>query len=114
MGVDLAIEFIGLRQTIEQAMGCIRVGGRVVVVGLGPEIISIPPPTTFVRTELSLLGSYGSTTSEIQSVIDLVSNGKLDLSESITERFPLEKINRGLEHLYKKIGNPIRIVIELD
>jgi 2-desacetyl-2-hydroxyethyl bacteriochlorophyllide A dehydrogenase len=114
MGVDLALEFIGLKETIEQAIGCIRVGGRVVVVGLGPEIISLPPPTTFVRTELSLLGSYGSTTLEIQNVVDLVASGKLNLSDSITERFPLEEVNKGLDHLYKKIGNPIRIVIMID
>ena len=84
------------------------------VVGLGPDEVILPPPTQIVRSELSFLGSYGSTTSEIQNVIDLVANGKLDLSDSITERFPLEEVNRGLEHLYKKIGNPIRIVIELD
>ncbi len=114
MGLDLVFEFIGLRETIEQAIGCVRTGGRVVVVGLGPDTISLPPPSAFVRSELSFLGSYGSATSEIQSVIDLVANGKLNLSESITERFPLGEVNKGLEHLYKKVGNPIRIVIEID
>ena len=114
MGVDLALEFIGLRETIEQAIGCIRVGGRVVVVGLGPDAVVLPPPTQIVRTELSFLGSYGSTTSEIQNVIDLVASGKLNLSDSITERFPLVEVNKGLDHLHKKIGNPIRIVIEID
>jgi len=113
MGVDLALEFIGLRETIDQAVGCIRVGGRVVVVGLGPDPVVLPPPTQIVRSELSFLGSYGSTTSEIQGVIDLVASGKLDLSESITEKFPLEEVNKGLDHLHKKIGNPIRIVIEI-
>lgn len=111
IGVDLALEFIGLKETIEQAVTCIRVGGRVVVVGLGPEAISLQPPTVFVRSELSFLGSYGSTTLEIQSVIDLVASGKLNLSDSITERFPLEEVNKGLDHLHRKIGNPIRIVI---
>jgi 2-desacetyl-2-hydroxyethyl bacteriochlorophyllide A dehydrogenase len=113
IGVDLALEFIGLRETITQAVRCARVGGRVVIVGLGPNEVILPPPTQIVRTELSLLGSYGSTTSEIQNVIDLVASGKLNLSESITERFSLEGVNKGLDHLHKKIGNPIRIVIEL-
>ena len=111
MGVDLALEFIGLKETIEQAIRCVRVGGRIVVVGLGPEAISLLPPTVFVRSELSLLGSYGSTTLEIQNVIDLVASGKLNLSDSITERFSLEEVNKGLDHLHRKIGNPIRIVI---
>jgi 2-desacetyl-2-hydroxyethyl bacteriochlorophyllide A dehydrogenase len=114
MGVDLALEFIGLKETIEQAVGCVRGGGRTVVVGLGSENISLLPPTTFVRLELSLLGSYGSTTLEIQSVVDLVASGKLSLADSITERFPLEEVNKGLDHLHKKIGNPIRIVILID
>lgn len=114
IGVDLALEFIGIKDAIEQAVTSIRIGGRVVVVGLGPETISLPPPTTFVRTELTLLGSYGSTTGEMQSLIDLVAAGKLTLSESITERFPLEEVNKALDHLHKKIGNPIRIVIEID
>jgi 2-desacetyl-2-hydroxyethyl bacteriochlorophyllide A dehydrogenase len=114
MGADLVLEFIGLKETIEQATRCVRPGGRVVVVGLGPDPISLPPPAAFVRSELSFLGSYGSSISEMQSVIDLVASDKLNLSESITERFPLEEVNEGLEHLYKKIGNPIRIVIEID
>jgi Zn-dependent alcohol dehydrogenase len=56
---------------------------------------------------------YGSTTSEMQSVADLVVGGKLDLSDSISERFPLEEVNKWLEHLYKKIGSPIHIVVEV-
>jgi propanol-preferring alcohol dehydrogenase len=112
MGVDLALEFIGHRETIEQAIHCVRGGGRMVIVGLGPENILLPPPTHFVRTELSFLGSYGSTNQEIRMVVDLVANGKLKLSDSITERFPLEEVNQALDHLHKKIGNPIRIVIE--
>ncbi len=114
MGVDLALEFIGLKETIAQAIESVRVGGRVVVVGLGPEDVILPPPTQIVRKELSFLGSYGSTTTEIQSVIDLVSSGRLNLSDSITERFRVEEVNEGLNHLHKKIGNPIRIVIEID
>jgi len=114
MGVDLAVEFVGLKETIEQAIGCVRTGGRVVVVGLGPDVIPLPPPASFVRSELSFLGSYGSSISEMQSVINLVATGKLNLWESITERFSLEEVNRGLDHLRQKIGNPIRIVIEID
>jgi len=114
MGVDLALEFIGLKQTIEEAVRCVRIGGKVVVVGLGPENIVLPPPTAFVRTELSFLGSYGSTNLEIQNVVDLLASGKLDLSGSITERVSLEETKKGLEHLHQKIGNPIRIVVVQD
>lgn len=107
------MEFVGLKETIDQAIRCVRVGGRIVVVGLGPEMTFLPPPTTFVRTELSFLGSYGSTILEIQNVVALVASGKLDLSDSITERFPREDVNKGLDHLHQKTGTPLRIVIEM-
>jgi threonine dehydrogenase-like Zn-dependent dehydrogenase len=113
LGIDLGLEFIGIKEAIDQAIRCVRIGGRTVVVGLGPDEAIMPPPAQIVRSELSILGSYGSTTSEIQNVIDLVASGKLNLSDSITERLSLEEVNKGLEHLHKKIGNPIRIVIEL-
>jgi propanol-preferring alcohol dehydrogenase len=113
IGVDLAVEFVGSKETIDQAVRSVRVGGRTVIVGLGPEEILLPPPTQIVRSELSFLGSYGSTTFEIQKVVDLVAGGKLDLLNSVTERFPLGEVNIGLDHLHKKIGNPIRIVIEI-
>ncbi len=67
----------------------------------------------FVRSESSLLGSYGSTALEIQRVINLVANGKLKLLDSITERFPLEEVNQGLDRLRQKIRHSIRIVIEI-
>ncbi len=90
MRVDLAVEFVGLKETIDQAVRSVRVGGRTVIVGLGPETIFLPPPTTFVRTELSFFGSYDSTMLEIQYVVDLFLIGKLDLSDSITIQIALE------------------------
>ncbi len=113
-GVDLAGEFIGLAKTIDQAVRCVRIGGRAVLVGLGPENICTLPPTLFVRQEREILGSYSFERTEIQTLVQLASSGRLDLSGAVTERLPLEEANTALDHLWKKIGNPIRIVITQD
>jgi len=115
-GVDIAAEFVGLQETIAQANACHPErsegsGGRVVVAGLGPDPITVLPPTLFVRKELALLGSYGFTRRTIEQLVELVATGKLDLSSSITDTFPLEQVNEGLKVLHEKIGNPIRVVI---
>ena len=39
-------------------------------------------------------------------------NGKLDLSQSVTEIMPLEKAAEALDKLANKVGNPIRIVLK--
>ncbi|MCF8034081.1 MAG: zinc-binding dehydrogenase [Desulfarculaceae bacterium] len=112
LGVDLAVELVGAQVTIAQAVDCLRVGGRAAVAGLGPDPITLPPPTTFVRRENSLLGSYGFTTSEIGTLVDLVASGKLDLSGSISLTLPLTQVNQAMDMLHQKTGDPVRIVVE--
>jgi threonine dehydrogenase-like Zn-dependent dehydrogenase len=110
-GVDLSLECIGLQETIDLAVRSLKIGGRAVIAGLGPQPISTLPPTEFVRRELTMMGSYAFTTREIEELIQLVRKGKLDLSASISKRIPLEEINQGLEALHKKTHHPIRIVV---
>ena len=112
-GADLAIECVGRQKTIAMAVACLRVGGRAVVVGLGSEEITLMPPTEFVRREVELRGSYAFTVREIAELTQLIENGRLDISGSVSKRIPLEEINEGLEALHKKIDDPIRIVVTL-
>jgi 2-desacetyl-2-hydroxyethyl bacteriochlorophyllide A dehydrogenase len=110
-GVDLAIECVGRRNTIQMAVASLAPGGRAVVVGLGSEEILLPPPTEFVRREVSLMASYAFTVREIGELVQLVAGGRLDLSKSVSRRIPLEEINEGLKALDEKIDDPIRIVV---
>jgi D-arabinose 1-dehydrogenase-like Zn-dependent alcohol dehydrogenase len=114
LGVDLAVELVGLTSTIAQAVACLRIGGRAVVAGLGPDPIQTLPPVLFVRREAALLGSYGFTVNEIASLVSLVSSGRLDISGSVSLTLGLDQINEALERLHHKIGDPIRIVIRPD
>lgn len=82
----------------------VRLGGRAVVAGLGAEPVTVLPPTSFVRRELQLLGSYGFTVATIRQVLGLVAAGRLDLSSSITHTFPLDEVNTALRVLYEKEG----------
>lgn len=113
LGVDVAAEFIGLSETIAQAVESVVPGGRVVVAGLGPDPISILPPTDFVRHQISLLGSYAFTKRNIEQLVNLVASGRLNLVESITHTFPLEEVNTALEYLHEKIENPIRVAVTI-
>ena len=113
LGVDVAAEFVGLGQTISQCVECVAPGGRVVVVGLGPDPITTVPPTVFVRKQISLLGSYGFTKRGIEQLVELTSAGRLDLEGSITHTFPLAEVNTALKYLHEKIENPIRVAVTL-
>ncbi|MBW1780915.1 MAG: zinc-binding dehydrogenase [Deltaproteobacteria bacterium] len=113
LGADLTIECVGRQYTIAMAVASLRAGGRAVVVGLGSEEITTLAPTEFVRREVGLLGSYAFTVKEIAELVQLVQNGRLDISQSVSKTIALHEVNEGLEALHKKIDDPIRIVVTM-
>ncbi len=114
LGVDVAAEFVGREETIAQAVECLCVGGRAVVVGLGADPITVLPPTVFVRKQLQLLGSYGGTITTLRRVLRLVAAGRLDLSSSISHTFPLDEADAALQTLHQGIGGPQRVVVAVE
>jgi len=110
-GVDLALEFVGRESTVTEALRSTKRGGRTVVVGVGPERVTLPPLQVFVGVEASLLGSMGFSRRDLREVVELVVSERLDLSGSVTEVLPLARINEALEHLEKRVRDPVRIVV---
>jgi D-arabinose 1-dehydrogenase-like Zn-dependent alcohol dehydrogenase len=111
LGVDLALDCVGHEQTVLWAAQAVGVGGRVVVVGLGPQRLQALAIAEFVRNEVSVMGSYAFELKEIAEVLSLVDSGRLDLSPSVTKTISLEQINEGLNELSESSGSFIRIVV---
>ena len=73
--MDVAAEFVGLKETTSQCVESVAMNGRVVLVGLGPDPIETVPPTEFVRKQVSLLGSYAFTKRSIEQRGGLAGGG---------------------------------------
>jgi len=108
---NVVLEFVGNKRTMQSAIECLGKGGRMVMVGIGPDDIVVSPYKTLIGKETELIGSDDHVRSEMAQLIDLLEAGKIDLSRSITHRLPLEDVNRGLEILSKGIDNPLRVVL---
>jgi len=111
MGVDLALECVGHGQTVLWAAESVGPGGRVVVVGLGPEVLKLMGITEFVRGEISVIGSSAFEIKEIKEILALVSSGRLDLSSSVTKTISLLQVNEALTELSEQPGNILRTVV---
>jgi 2-desacetyl-2-hydroxyethyl bacteriochlorophyllide A dehydrogenase len=111
-GVDLALEFVGHPETVEATLRCLDTGGRAVLVGVGPGRPALPPLLSFVAREHSVIGSFGMDKRDIADLLDLVARGRLDLSRSVTQSYPLAQVNDALGRLARKDTGVVRLVIE--
>jgi succinate semialdehyde reductase (NADPH) len=111
IGVDIAFEAIGLSGTISQAVESVRVGGRVVLVGLMPMGTAAPiHAAKVVRSGIQILGSYGGRPRIAFPVIfNLIKNGLMDIDKLVTKRWKLEELNEAFLALKK--GEVIRSVV---
>lgn len=106
-GVTLVLECVGRSETVELGLAVLATGGRLVLVGVGTARPTLPPLARFVGTELSVHGSFGSTPAEIETVLDLIESGRLDVSRSIQRRVPLA----AAAAIFDEPSGPARTVI---
>ncbi len=110
-GPDIVIEYAGKKVTVELAMASVARGGNVIVGGVGMESPEIGPLVSFVGREIGVMGSMGYTRSELESVVGLADSGRLDLSGSITGRYPLEEAVQALDDLANHRNDPVRLAL---
>lgn len=110
-GLNAAFDFAGVTPVRKQAFSLLGEQGRLVIVGIANEPIVIPNDMAFTYMRTQILGHYGSEDHHVRELIEFARQGRLDLSQSVTEVMPLEKAAEALEKLANKTGNPIRIVL---
>jgi 2-desacetyl-2-hydroxyethyl bacteriochlorophyllide A dehydrogenase len=113
VGVDAALELIGLPVTIRQALDAVAVLGRAVVVGLSNQMIEVDPYNDLINREAKLIGCSDHLAQEIPVLTDLVRRGILDLSHVVTRTVPLDAgaINGALDRLEEFGAGDVRTVI---
>lgn len=88
-GADLAFEAVGLSKTVELALGCVRKGGRVTLVGnVAPTVVF--PLQLAVTRELTVRGSCASS-GEYPVCLDMMARGALQPEALISAAASLEE-----------------------
>lgn len=100
-GADVVIEASGNEEAIKNVIEMVRLGGKVVLVGLPPTHALIPLKVAMiVRNGVTIVGSYGGRPRvDMMRLLELVRSGKFDPSKQITGRFKLDEINEAMKLL---------------
>ncbi|MGD8244043.1 MAG: zinc-binding dehydrogenase [Anaerolineae bacterium] len=111
-GVDVALELIGLPQTMKQAVQSLAVFGRAVLVGIASEPLQIDTYRELLGREAEIIGAADHHLQELPLLIEYVQRGVLDLSQVVTNTVPLDAtaINAALDDL-EEFGGGVRTVI---
>jgi len=109
-GVDVVFEFVGTGPTIQQGLKMLSPGGKLDLGGLYRGLLELNM-TNCLYHELQIRTSMDHTKQDLERTIDLVANGQIDLTHSITHRFALKNGLNGINILEKKIENPVRVML---
>jgi len=110
MGVDVAVEAVGITSTITLAVDCVRKGGTVLLVGnITPEVGL--PLQKVVSRQIRLQGSCASA-GEYPQAIELMSTGRIEVGPLITARASLDQGKRWFERLHAHEPNVMKVVLE--
>ena len=111
-GVDVALELIGLPQTMRQALRSLAVMGRAVIVGIGDRPLEVDTYHELLGPEAELIGSNDHLLQELPLLVELARRKVLDLSNVVTRTVPLEAsaINHALDDL-ERFGDAVRTVV---
>ncbi|RZC54617.1 hypothetical protein C5167_013456 [Papaver somniferum] len=77
MGVDIAVEALGLPQTFLQCTQSVRDGGKAVMIALAPTgVIGEIDITRLVRRQVKIIGSYGARArQDLPKIVKLAEKG---------------------------------------
>ncbi|BFP57266.1 MULTISPECIES: zinc-binding dehydrogenase [Streptomyces] len=110
-GLAAAFDFAGVAPVREQALTALAPKGRLVLVGLTDQPLTVDNGTLFSYLQHRILGHYGSESHHVPQLVRLAEGGRLDFSRSITDVLPLEDVAAAVRRTETKEGDPVRIVL---
>jgi len=108
-GADVAFEVVGLQETLQMALGGLRKGGSLILIGNLSRSVALPLQEV-VTKELSLHGSCASA-GEYPTCLDLLARGKVRVDELISAMVPLAEGASWFEKLRKPDSGLMKVIL---
>lgn len=107
--VDVAIEAVGITETVGMAMKCVRKGGRVALVGnLSPRVEM--PLQIVVTRELTVYGVCASQNDYPES-LELIASGAVQVDPILSARIGLEEAAEYFTRLHNREPGLMKVVV---
>ena len=108
-GADAALEAVGMTAPIQTAIGSVRKGGTVTLIGNFSAQIELPLQQVVTR-QIRLQGSCASA-GEYPKCIDLMAKGQIRVDDLISAYTPLEDAPAWFDRLYRHEPNLMKVIV---
>jgi L-iditol 2-dehydrogenase len=111
-GADAVLVAVAHPAVVVEALAAARPGGRVLLFAANDPVTKIEFPASAIGIdEKEILGSYSAAVDIQEIAADLVLEKKLPVMDIVTHRFPLARIQEGLELAVKPTSESLKILI---
>ncbi len=111
-GADAVLVAVAHPSIVTEALAAARPGGRVLLFAANDPVTKIEFPAAAVGIdEKEILGSYSAAVDIQESAAELVLKKKLPVMDIVTHRFPLARIQEGLELAANPTAESLKILI---
>ena len=111
-GADAVLVAVAHPAVVEEALAAARPGGRVLLFAANDPVTRIDFPASAVGIdEKEILGSYSAAVDIQEEAAALVLHKKLPVMEIVTHRFPLARIQEGLELAATPTPESLKVLI---
>src|SRR6201981_621990 len=111
-GADAVLVAVAHPALVTEALAAARPGGRVLLFAANDPVTKIEFPAAAVGIdEKEILGSYSAAVDIQEAGADLVLKKKLPVMDIVTHRFPLARIQEGLDLAAKPTAESLKILI---
>jgi 2-desacetyl-2-hydroxyethyl bacteriochlorophyllide A dehydrogenase len=108
-GPDIVFEAAGMNQSVNTAIGIVRKGGKVVLVGNTSPLVDFPLQKV-VTGELKILGSC-AICGEYETVLNFMKMGRISVDDQLMAVAPLSEGVAWFARLYKKEGDSGKVIL---
>ena len=110
-GYDIVIDCCGNSPAVTSALMCSKPNGKVILVGVSMEPITIPSVMA-VMEEINIKGSIGYKKKDFDDVIGLLSSKKINLNKFVDDVVGLNDVQKSFERLTSGDDDAIKILID--
>jgi L-iditol 2-dehydrogenase len=111
-GADAVLVAVAHPEVVVDALAAVRPGGRVLLFAANDPVTKIEFPAAAIGIdEKEILGSYSAALDIQENAASLVLEKKLPVMEIVTHRFPLARIQEGLELAAKPTPESLKVLI---